>query len=620
MSIVLETITKRLSGQAVVDRVSLTVEDGELFVLLGASGSGKSTVLRLIAGLAAPDEGTVHLHGKDVTALPPQKRGVGYVFQNYSIFRHMTVEENIAFGLKIRRVPRKKRRQRCEELLDLVALAGLGDRYERELSGGQRQRVALARALAYEPNVLLLDEPFGALDVKIRGQLRRSFREIQQTLRVTTILVTHDQEEAFDLGRRVGVMERGRLLEIGAPEELYARPRTLHAATFVGSGTVLVGRCRAGQAQVGPLRLAIPADVSHAEGDRVRVLLRPEQIDLVDTEPPAGAPVLGVGEVVEESFAGALRRVRVRLPASPGVRQIAPPLQYGQDGLFIEAALPADAPRLNPRPWVRLRGWHVLAQPHTSLLVCDRGTGPGRALKMARTLSDALDASVTVLGVASSRLAAGPLREALTLRQKEQGFREADVIVREGDAAEQIAGEQGGSRYNLLVVGVGVLGRPRPGRRRSTAQYLLDRISTPLLVVRGQPKPIEKILICTAAGEPGQTGIRAGGWIARRLTVPVTLLYVTSGSDAPPSWVQSHLDRGTATLRDLEVISRVSIRPAKTPLDGILAEAAAGDYDLIVVGAAPPGMGAPSDRLDLTRQILRTSPRNLLVVPEGAWR
>ncbi|HEV2065028.1 MAG TPA: ATP-binding cassette domain-containing protein [Thermoanaerobaculia bacterium] len=619
MSIILENLTKRLSGQAVVDRVSLTVEDGELFVLLGASGSGKSTVLRLIAGLATPDSGAVHLHGRDVTALPPQKRGVGYVFQNYSIFRHMTVEENIAFGLKIRRVPRKKRRQRCEELLDLVALAGLGERYERELSGGQRQRVALARALAYEPNVLLLDEPFGALDVKIRAQLRRTLREIQQSLRVTTILVTHDQEEAFDLGRRVGVMERGRLLEIGAPEELYARPRTLHAATFVGSGTVLVGRCRAGQAQVGPLRLEIPPDVSHSEGDRVRILLRPEQIDLVDNEPPAGAPVLGVGEVVEESFAGALRRVRVKLPASPGVRQIAPPLQYGQDGLFVEAALSAGAPRLGQRPWVRLKGWHVLAQPTTSLLVCDRGTGPGRALKMARTLSDALDASVTVLGVASSRSAAGPLRKALALRQKEQGFREADVIVREGDAAEQIASEQAGSRYNLLVVGVGVLGRPRPGRRRSTAQYLLDRVTTPLLIVRGQPKPIERILICTAAGEPGKTGIRAGGWIARRLTVPVTLLYVTAGSDSPPSWVQSHLDRGTATLRDLEVASRVSLRPAKTALDGILAETAAGDFDLIVVGTARPGAGGPSDRFDLTRQILRYSPRSVLVVPEGSW-
>ncbi|MGH9399618.1 MAG: ABC transporter ATP-binding protein, partial [Thermoanaerobaculia bacterium] len=206
MPIQIENLTKRLSGQAVVDRVSLSVEAGELFVLLGASGSGKSTILRLIAGLVTPDAGTVRLRGQDVTRLPPQRRGVGFVFQNYSMFRHMTVEDNIAFGLKIRNAPLKRRRERCQELLDLVGLVGLNDRYEDELSGGQRQRVALARALAYEPAVLLLDEPFGALDVKIRTQLRRSFREIQQSLGITTLLVTHDQDEAFELGRRIGIV------------------------------------------------------------------------------------------------------------------------------------------------------------------------------------------------------------------------------------------------------------------------------------------------------------------------------------------------------------------------------------------------------------------------------
>src|SRR3984893_593670 len=244
MSIALDGVTKRYADQVTVDRVSLEVETGELFVLLGPSGGGKSTVLRMIAGLIPPDEGTIQLAGRDVTGLPPQKRDVGFVFQNYSIFRHMTVGENIEFGLKIRGAPAAQREQRREELLDLVGLGGLAARYESQLSGRQRQRVALARALAYEPAVLLLDEPFGALDVKIRSQLRQSLREVQKTLGVTTVLVTHDQDEAFELGQRIGIVDRGRLLEVGTPEHLYSKPKSLFVATFLGAGTVLVGRCR----------------------------------------------------------------------------------------------------------------------------------------------------------------------------------------------------------------------------------------------------------------------------------------------------------------------------------------------------------------------------------------
>ncbi|HET6315925.1 MAG TPA: ABC transporter ATP-binding protein, partial [Chloroflexota bacterium] len=233
MPIVIDHLSKRFGRQAVLDRVSLEVNDGELFVLLGASGSGKSTVLRLIAGLLPADEGRIVLHDKDVTDLPPQQRGTGFVFQNYSIFRHMSVADNIEFGLKIRRVPADQRAKKRDELLDLVGLMGLGSRYADQLSGGQLQRVALARALAYEPSVLLLDEPFGALDVRIRGQLRRSLKEIQRRLNVATILVTHDQEEAFELGDRIGVLERGRLLEVGEPEALYAKPKSLYVASFL---------------------------------------------------------------------------------------------------------------------------------------------------------------------------------------------------------------------------------------------------------------------------------------------------------------------------------------------------------------------------------------------------
>src|SRR5215470_3663462 len=334
MSIVLDRLTKRFGAQLVVDQVSLEIAEGELFVLLGASGSGKTSILRMIAGLSIPDAGRILLHGRDVTNLPPQHRGAGFVFQNYSLFRHMTVAENIEFGLTVRKVSVPERSEKRDKLLELVGLTGFGRRYPQELSGGQQQRVALARALAYEPSVLLLDEPFGALDVKIRTQLRRSLREIQQTLSVTTILVTHDQEEAFELGQRIGVIDRGHLLEVGRPEELYTRPRTVPVATFLGSGSVLVGRCRSGRAQLGPVSLTIPADVPHEEGDRVRVLLRPEHIAL-SSEEPSQAISLGKGEIVEQSFAGALRRVRGRLPPLPGTRQIAPALPYGEHNLLI---------------------------------------------------------------------------------------------------------------------------------------------------------------------------------------------------------------------------------------------------------------------------------------------
>src|SRR6266508_1906321 len=245
MSIALEQIVKHFGRQVIVDRVSLEVREGELFVLLGASGSGKSTILRITAGLLAPDHGRVLLHGRDVTGLPPQKRDVGFVFQNYTVFRHMTVAENIEFGLKVRRVPAAERRRRHEQLLDLVGLAGLGKRFPGQLSGGQLQRVALARALAYEPKMLLLDEPFGALDVKIRTQLRRSLKEIQRKLGVTAILVTHDQEEAFELADRIGELARGRILEVGQSEVLYAKPKTLYVASFLGGGTVLASRATA---------------------------------------------------------------------------------------------------------------------------------------------------------------------------------------------------------------------------------------------------------------------------------------------------------------------------------------------------------------------------------------
>jgi sulfate transport system ATP-binding protein len=198
MSILIDQISKKYGDHTVVDQVSLDVNDGELVVLLGSSGSGKSTILRLVAGLILPDEGRIMLSGVDITHLPPQRRGLGFVFQNYSIFPNMTIAENIEFGMKIRKVPLRERKARSEHLLELVGLPGMGSRYSSQLSGGQQQRVALARALAYEPPVLLLDEPLGAVDTKTRIQLRQSLKSILKDIGVTTMMVTHDQQEALN--------------------------------------------------------------------------------------------------------------------------------------------------------------------------------------------------------------------------------------------------------------------------------------------------------------------------------------------------------------------------------------------------------------------------------------
>ncbi len=387
MSIRLLDLTKSFGHDLVVNQVSLEVQDGELFVLLGASGSGKSTILRLIAGLIPPESGRIELNGRDVTFLPQQTRNTGFVFQNYSIFRHMTVAENVEFGLRIRQVSPAERRERAEALLDLVGLAGLGARYADQLSGGQQQRVALARALAYQPAVLLLDEPFGTLDVKIRGQLRKSLKEIQRQLRVTTILVTHDQEEAFELADRLGVIDRGRLIEVGSPEELYHRPQTEFVANFVGAGNLLVGLEESGSVRLGTNLLPLPEGApSHDVGAPVRILFRPESV-VLQSEPfaPGGDILsLGQGRVAERIFAGSLERIALDMEGLRGSRPVTPRPAYGQQATRIEAALPSQAdpgerPTMGQTLWVGVRAYHILAPGGLKILIHAVDSPAGRA-------------------------------------------------------------------------------------------------------------------------------------------------------------------------------------------------------------------------------------------------
>jgi sulfate/thiosulfate transport system ATP-binding protein len=239
MGIAIENISKQFGSFQAVEQVNLEIETGSLVALLGPSGSGKSTLLRLIAGLESPDTGRIWLTGNDATYQSVQDRNIGFVFQHYALFKHMTIRENISFGLDIRKQNSKKTKNRVNELLELVQLSGLGDRYPSQLSGGQRQRVALARALAVEPKVLLLDEPFGALDAKVRKDLRAWLRRLHDEVHVTTVFVTHDQEEAMEVSDEIVIMNKGKIEQCGTPAEIYDHPATSFVMSFIGSVNVL---------------------------------------------------------------------------------------------------------------------------------------------------------------------------------------------------------------------------------------------------------------------------------------------------------------------------------------------------------------------------------------------
>jgi sulfate/thiosulfate transport system ATP-binding protein len=244
VGIVVENVSKQFGSFKAVDQVSLEIQSGSLVALLGPSGSGKSTLLRLIAGLEMPDSGKILLTGKDATYQSVQERNIGFVFQHYALFKHLTVRQNIAFGLEIRKAPKAKVKGRVEQLLELVQLSGLGERYPSQLSGGQRQRVALARALAVEPNVLLLDEPFGALDAKVRKDLRAWLRRLHDEVHVTTVFVTHDQEEAMEVSDEIVVMNKGCVEQVGTPAEIYDHPASAFVMSFIGPVNVLPSSSR----------------------------------------------------------------------------------------------------------------------------------------------------------------------------------------------------------------------------------------------------------------------------------------------------------------------------------------------------------------------------------------
>ena len=312
MGIHVHNVTKRFGAFTALDDVSLEVEDGGLLALLGPSGSGKTTLLRIIAGLEHADTGTIEEDGADITDLHARSREVGFVFQHYALFRHMSVFENVAFGLRVRKTPDAEVRARVEELLHLVRLDGLGGRKPAQLSGGQRQRVALARALAIRPRILLLDEPFGALDAKVRVELRQWLRRLHDEIGMTSVFVTHDQEEAFELADRVVVMNHGRIEQEGTPDEVFDKPATPFVMDFLGNVNVYHGRVESGRAFWHGIPIDYP-EYPHAQAREARVYLRPHELEIAPFAEAWNRPGTSLpAHVVRVTRNGAVTRLACR--------------------------------------------------------------------------------------------------------------------------------------------------------------------------------------------------------------------------------------------------------------------------------------------------------------------
>jgi len=555
MSIRLEQLTKRYDGKPVVSNVTLDVPAGQLCVLLGPSGSGKSTILRLIAGLAPPDGGRILLDDRDLQGVPAQKRDCGFVFQSYALFRQMTVAENVEFGLRVRGASRAERASRRDELLELVGLSGLGGRLPAQLSGGQQQRVALARALAHRPKVLLLDEPFGALDARIRLDLRRSLHAIQRELAITTLFVTHDQEEAFELGDRIAVLDQGRLVEEGPPEELYLRPQTEFAATFLGGANLWVGESSPGGVRIGPLEMPLAGGVrSSGERRRLQVLVRPEDVAVHREAADVDLPGLGEGRVEEAAFTGSTERLQVSLPALPGVRVIRPPARFGGDRWAVEVVRPQHVARREPlaagdRVWVGVRRLHALLHPGLAFVVVEAGDEAGRAAAYAAELSRLAQARL-------DRVAGG----AALARRLERD--PVDLVI------ASLAAHRGAAATTALLAAAG---------------------NAHLLLVRGErPMPPRRFLLAVAVGEPGKEDVAFAGRLARHLGSPATVLTVlpAAASEAERAAADRFLAGCVRTLAPLGVAAEPEL--VRGDLPAAIARRMGEDHDLLVLGSPLP--------------------------------
>lgn len=603
MSILLDNVSKRYGEQAVVNSVSLEIKDGEFFVLLGSSGSGKTTVLNIIAGLVPADEGRVLLHGRDVTPLPTQKRKVGFVFQNYALFEYMTVAENIEFGLQIRKVSKKERQVKRDELLELVGLVGLSERMPRQLSGGQQQRVALARALALEPDVLLLDEPLGALDAKIRTELRRSLQAIQRQLNVAAILVTHDQEEAFDLADRIGVMSYGRLVEVGTPRDLYMHPQTEFVASFLGTANILLGQTEGERIRIGPHVFGHAKEATQFSTDgRVQVLFRPEDLALANSPEELGCTPIGKGVVTNLGFNGPTERIRLELPSIPGVRAIAPVVPFGSKNIMLEASRPPEQAAafplsVNNNAWVGIRRLHALSHPGLSFLVATDGSLRSQsAISLGGYMAKMSHARLTLLGVGKDE---SLLESYLQDARKQIGHGMASIQIRMDRSASIPSAIKKATEQNpvdLVIVGW------RPVEEVNFVEQILQAGDHHLLLAAHPGAHLEKALVCAASGEPGKDDVMFAGRLLRHLGAQAKLLTVIKAENNV-EYQRKHIERfvagGKHSLEMFGVPTQSEIRVGH-PQTEIIEELRSGEFNLIILGAPLPDRDG---RITLTRVI-----------------
>jgi sulfate/thiosulfate transport system ATP-binding protein len=555
MSINLDQVTKLYGGLPVVNDVSLDIGDGEFFVLLGPSGSGKSTLLRAIAGLSGIDHGRIALHGRDVTHVAARKRGVGLVFQNYALFRHMTVADNIEFALRVRRVRARERRARRQELLRLVALEGMDHRLPAQLSGGQQQRVAVARALAHKPEVLLLDEPFGALDAKIREELRRTIRQVQRELGITTVLVTHDQEEAFAMADRIGVMNLGRLLEMGAPHELYSRPATRFVATFLGAANLLLARRTPDGIQVGATTVAPAERAADGREDEVVAVVRPEEIEVAASREALRCGFLAHGVVGNVVFTGALERLQLHVDeqTKPGLLTLGE-ANGGNVALQVTRTQPEQRVfevRRGQSVAIGVRRVHVLPTPLSSFTACATASAAVEVLSRQPLLAELAARMKTRI---TTRIEP-QLGQAATATASD-GFVGTTVIAADGDSAAR-------------------------------AEWLLRRGARDLLVLPEGARAPQRVLIHWLGDSARSATLAVSASVLRHVPAEAVYVGVVPGSEggAHPQGMRELLDARSEAqaAHGLEMRTELHFGDAEQQLAKRMAESPA---QMLILGVA----------------------------------